>query len=263
MLKNNTSFERENAMEKRKLKLLGLIIGTAICISAITPLLLKHQANTYASATTAYNNGKYSEAAEMFDKLLFYKDARIQADKSHYYAGLDLIGSDISAACKHFHKAGDYEDASLNYEMLKLCIKTQNWDDGKVHSLGNIKNLSKYSNCVAYQVFSNTNLGKQLVPLQGEWITTETWCNGEKEDNPNPNEYRISGGTWRRTKGMPEIPGDLSYVDGTIYMDYHIPKHYDSIMITEDDSVKEIHKSSFEMDESETTLLYEIKWERK
>ncbi len=210
---------------KRKLKISCLIVGTIICISVIIALPLIHQ-----------------------------------AQKSHYNAGLNLINSDISAACEHFHKAGNYDDASLNYELLDLCIKSQNWDDGKIHSLKKIRDLTNYNSCAAYQVFSDTKLGKQLVQLQGEWVTTETWHEGERLDSSIPPEYRIVGGNWRRIKGISEGSGSLSYLDGTIYLNYSGPTNYTSITISEDDTVTEIQKSVVEVDESEVTLLFKSKW---
>ena len=140
--------ERKNIEILKKKKKKKIII-IAICsmvflITALTVLLIVYviiPSNTYSEAFTAYQNGEYSRAKELFDTLGNYKDSKEQADN-----------------CARLKKLDDIVD------------EIKNLDDRRVHNLTQLySDVNEYDIEKKYSGLLENEMFEFMIKLNGLW----------------------------------------------------------------------------------------------
>ena len=113
------------SVPSRKKKLLPIAAAAVILVGTAVWMTLIRPAVAYSAAAALMKDGKYSEAAQIYDKLGNYKDSKDQADVAHqeqtkverYDAAKNMMDAGKYAeAADAFQALGDYKDSEKNAE---------------------------------------------------------------------------------------------------------------------------------------------------
>lgn len=115
------SLVRKNRV--RMIKLFSIIVLIVAILSGILYFVVipffeqKEIEATYEEAEILYSDGKYKEAAELYESLGSYEDAEMKAEEVTYQYGVTLIEKeDYSSAIEEFESILDYKDSQQYYD---------------------------------------------------------------------------------------------------------------------------------------------------
>ena len=132
-------------MKSRILKLITLLLLFGIFMSGCETL-------SYRKAVQLYNNRRYDEAIEVFDRLDDYEDSAVLFTNSHYWAAIARMDDgNYAEALPRFLKLGDYKDSAdraveCKYQLGIQAIVEGNESDAEHYflELGDYRKTADY-----------------------------------------------------------------------------------------------------------------------